>query len=47
VKPYTYHRQDEHYWLVTNPSGLDIAQTRTWRTARKIADALNAQQVKP
>ena len=41
---YTIRRQDADYWLVSNPSGIDIAQTRTWRTARKIADALNGIQ---
>lgn len=28
---------------VLNPSGFVIAETNTWRVARKIADALNAQ----
>lgn len=34
------HAQPEMY-AVLNPHGIVICQRSTWRTARKIADALN------
>ena len=49
TKPYSIRREprsgtylDTDYDVV-NPSGLSIASCRTWRSARAIADALNAQ----
>lgn len=41
MKGYTYRKLDTDYWMVINPSGVLIASTLTWRTARKIADAMN------
>lgn len=41
MKGYTYFKIDSGYWMVANPYGVEIAQTLTWRTARKIARCLN------
>ena len=47
MKGYTIQRED---WLdvrsykLLNPFGHIIAEGLSWRTARKIADALNAQR---
>lgn len=50
MKGYTIHHQRAGgivSYELRNPAGVPIAFDMSWRVARKIADALNAQQVKP
>ena len=44
MKPYTierYHGTGGRRYMLLNPSGEPIAAGMSWRTARRIADALN------